>query len=71
MERCAPRVQPRSHICTPRSAKKCEGMNPYLPKWTPTLGVRDPNFQRAILKAKTHWIKDFLIPLASSWDINV
>jgi hypothetical protein len=30
-----------------------------------------PNFQRAIVEAKTHWIEKFLISLESSWNIDV
>jgi hypothetical protein len=42
MERCGLRMQPRSHIHTPRSVGKCEGMNPRTPKWASTLGIRVP-----------------------------
>jgi hypothetical protein len=34
--------EPRNHISCSRSAKKCEGMNPHTPKWTPTLGIGIP-----------------------------
>jgi len=42
MERLKPKVQPRNHIHTLRNARECEGMNPHIPKWTPTLGVGVP-----------------------------
>jgi hypothetical protein len=48
-----------SHV--PRSAKECKGMNPHTPKWTPILGIRLPNFQRAIVGVKTHWIQKFVL----------
>ncbi len=38
MERCRSRMQPTSHTHTPGSVRKCEGMSPYTPKWTPILG---------------------------------
>jgi len=40
MKRCELKVQPRNHICTFKSVKECEGMNPHTPKWTPNWGVR-------------------------------
>jgi hypothetical protein len=61
-----PKVQPKSHICTPGSVRE----------WTLTLpsgfalwelnpyGVL--NIQRGISEVKTHWIKKFFIPLESS-----
>jgi hypothetical protein len=39
MEKCRLKMQPTSHIHTPKSAKECEGMSPHTFKWTPTLGV--------------------------------
>jgi phage-related protein len=27
------------HFMLPGSARECEGMNPHIPKWAPTLGV--------------------------------
>jgi hypothetical protein len=38
MERCELRKQLGSHIQTPGSVRECEGKNPHIPKWTPTLG---------------------------------
>jgi hypothetical protein len=29
------------------------------------------NFQMIISRVKTHWIENFLIPLKSSWNLNV
>jgi hypothetical protein len=42
MERCEPRMQPGSHIDTPRSAKEGEGLSPHIHKWAPTSGVGVP-----------------------------
>jgi hypothetical protein len=39
MERCEPRLQPRSHIHTPGSVGECEGISPHTSKWIPTLGI--------------------------------
>jgi hypothetical protein len=39
LERCESRVQPKSHIHTPKSVEDCEGMSPHTPKWVPTLEV--------------------------------
>jgi hypothetical protein len=29
-----------------------------------------PNFQRASVRVKTHWIEKFLISLENSWNVN-
>jgi len=42
MERCRPKVQPKTHTHMPRNARECEGMNSHIPKWTSTLGVGFP-----------------------------
>jgi hypothetical protein len=46
---------------------ECEGMNPFTPKGTPTLGnwslVELPNFQKAIVEIKTQWIEELFISL--------
>jgi hypothetical protein len=39
MERHKLIMQLWSHIHTPRSVRKREGMNPHTPKWAPTLGI--------------------------------
>jgi len=48
----------------PRSAKKCEGMNPHTPKWTLILGVRDlmdsQIFRRRLQGLKSVGLKFFL-----------
>jgi hypothetical protein len=46
--------------------RECEGMSPHTPKWTLTLGIEVSNIQRIISRVKTHWIKDFFIPLEIS-----
>jgi hypothetical protein len=39
MERCGSGVQPESHIHIPKSARKCEGMSPHIPKWILIVGI--------------------------------
>jgi hypothetical protein len=36
---CRLGVQPTIHIHIRGSVRKCEGMSPHTPKWTPTLGI--------------------------------
>jgi len=55
---------------TPRSVRKCEGVNPHTPKanshfgrWSPG---RLPKLQRAIAGVKPQWIVAFFISLESS-----
>jgi len=60
-------VQPGNHIHTLGNVRKCEGMNPHIPKWIPTLGVGVPmesqmfreKFERSkLIELKTslhHW----------------
>jgi hypothetical protein len=48
------------------SLGKCEGNEPHIPKWAPTLGIGVPNLHRAIAGVKTHWIEKFLISLEKS-----
>jgi hypothetical protein len=65
--------QPKQRLARLRAKRKigsegkCEGMNPHTPKGVPTLGVWSsggvPNFQKAIARAKTQWIENFLISL--------
>ncbi len=58
-----------------RSVEKCEGMNPYTPKWAPILGIKVPMDSRIFTgwsqRDKTHWIEEFLIPLDISWNVDV
>jgi hypothetical protein len=49
-------------------------MNPHSPKWIPALGVgvsMDSRIFRESLQGQTHYIKDFLIPLYSSWKLDI
>jgi hypothetical protein len=39
---CKLKVQLKSHIHTLENEKKCEGMNPHIPKWTLTLKIGIP-----------------------------
>jgi hypothetical protein len=62
----------------PKSIGKCEGMNPHIPKWVPTLGVGvpmeprwTPKFSGGNYRVKTHWIEEFLTSLESSWNLDV
>jgi hypothetical protein len=68
MEKWRPKVQPEGHIHIPKSAGKCEGMNPHSPKWVPILGVgvsRDSwSFKEQFDGSKHIWLK-------RSWNIDV
>jgi hypothetical protein len=73
-----PRGRPESHITWSwegKECKKCEGMNPHTPKWTPIVGVEVPNgllnLHSAIARVKTHWFGEFFILLESYWNLNV
>jgi hypothetical protein len=59
----------------PRSARKCEGIDPHIPKGTPTSGSWSPgglpNLQSAIAKVKTHRLEEFFISLESYWNVDV
>jgi hypothetical protein len=52
---------------TPRSVRKCEGVNPHTPKGTPMLGVGVSkgllNLQSAIAGVKTPRLEEFFISL--------
>jgi hypothetical protein len=60
---------------TPGSVRKCEGVNPHTPKWTPMLGVGVPeglpNLQSAIAGVKTPRFEKFFISLESYWSLDV
>jgi len=55
--------------------QKSEGMNLDTPKWAPTLGVGvlidSWIFRGPSQGSKTHWIKEFLISLKNSWNLDV
>ncbi len=68
MEKCKPKVQPKSHIHTLGNVRKCEGMSSHTPKWIP---YKISNVQKTILKVKTHWIEKFFTPLQIFWYLNV
>jgi len=53
LEKCGPKVQPRSHIHNLGSVGKHEEMSPHTPKWVPTLGVGIPMDFQIFLK----WFK--------------
>jgi hypothetical protein len=36
------KMRVNNHIHTLRNARKCKGMSPHTPKWTPTLGIGVP-----------------------------
>jgi hypothetical protein len=58
-----------SHV--PGSARECEGIDPHIPKGTPTLGVGIPNLQKAIARVKIQWLEEFFIPLEIYWNVDV
>jgi hypothetical protein len=64
LQGCRPRGRPESHITCSRECKKCEGMNPHNPKWTPIVevGVSNglPNIQSAIQGSKPIVLNNFL-----------
>jgi hypothetical protein len=60
----------------PKRMGECEGMNLHIPKWVSTLGVRVLTDSRIFKKwlivgVKTHWIKNLLISLKRSWNVDV
>ncbi len=42
IKRCRSKVQPKSHIHALGNVRKCVGMSPHIPKWTPILGIGVP-----------------------------
>ncbi len=56
------------------SASECEGMKPHsqvsshFGSWSPS-GL--PNFQKIITRVKTHCIKEFIISMERSWNLDV
>jgi len=69
MERCGPKMQPKSHIHI-LGNETMWGIQPthsqvdsHFGSWNPSVVS---NFQKVISRVKTHWIEDFLIPLKSS-----
>jgi hypothetical protein len=51
---------------------ECEGMNLHTHKWAHTLKVKStPKSSEEIARVTTHWIKDFLISLEISCNVNV
>jgi hypothetical protein len=69
------KIELRSHISCSRECKRVWGnesshsqMNSHFGNWSPN-GL--PNLQTEILGVKTHYIKEFLISLKSSWNLNV
>jgi hypothetical protein len=65
----------QEHSTCFRECKKCEGMNPHTPKWTPMLGVGVskglPNVQSGIAGVKTLRLEEFFISMESSWSVDV
>jgi hypothetical protein len=67
--------KPKNHISCSRECKREWGNKPSHSQRSSHFGSWSPhgflNFHRAILGAKTQWIEDFLIPLETSWTIDV
>jgi hypothetical protein len=61
---CGPRKSPRVTSHTPKSVRKCEGVNPHTPKATPTLGDGVPmdswNFKGWFHESKPNCLWCFL-----------
>jgi hypothetical protein len=75
LQSCEPKVKPESHISYSQECRRVWGNEPshsqvgsHFGSWIPN-GLL--NFQKAILRVKTHWIEEFFIPLESSWNIYV
>jgi len=70
-----PRGKPKSHATCSWECRRCEGMNPHIPKGASTLGVGVPVdsqiFRKRFVGVKTQWIQELFISLEISWNINV
>jgi hypothetical protein len=56
------------------NVKECEGINPHTPKGAPILGVKvpvDSRIFREQLPGSKPLIEIFVIPLESSWNVDV
>jgi hypothetical protein len=75
LQGCGPRGSSGVTSHTPGNVRKCEGVNPHTPKWTPMLGVGVPkglpNLQSAIAGVKSPRLKKFFISLERSWSVDV
>jgi hypothetical protein len=68
VERCGPKVQLESPICILGSEPTHSQVDSHFGSWNP-YGVS--NLLWGISGAKIHWIKNFLIPLKHSWNLDV
>jgi len=68
LQGCGPRGKSGVTQHTPRSVRRCEGMNPHTPREF-HFGSSNPgglpNLQRAISWVKTQWIEEFFISMES------
>jgi hypothetical protein len=66
--------EPKSHISCSRECKRMWGNEPPHSQMNSHFGSGSPNgllnFQRAITRVKTHWIKKFLISLEFFWNVD-
>jgi hypothetical protein len=64
LQGCGPRGSPRVTSHTPGSVRKCEGVNPHIPKATPTLGdgvpVDSQNFRERFQGSKLNGLWHYL-----------
>jgi len=69
------KIKPGSHISCSWECKRVWGNEPSHSQVNSHFGSSSPNgfpnFQRAIIGVKTHWIEKFLISLESSWNLDV
>ncbi len=74
LQGCEPKGKSGITQHTPRSVRRCEGMNPHTPRefhfesWSPG-GL--PNLQRAIAGVKTQWFEEVFISLEISWKLDI
>ncbi len=74
-ERVRAKNEPKSHISCSQECKRVWGnetphsqMTSHFGNWSPN-GL--PNIQKAVARVKNYWIKDFLISLERSWNLNL
>jgi len=75
LQRCKPRMRPKSHISCSQECSRMWGNEPthsqmgsHFRGWTPN-GF--PNVQRVIVGVKKHWIGKIFIPLEKYWNLDV
>jgi hypothetical protein len=75
LQRCMPRVNPKSHISCSWKCRGVWGNEPPHSQVSSHFGSWSANgllnLQRVIVGARTHCMEYFLIPLESSWNLDV